>query len=233
MQCSRASVALLLVPGGWPRTFPAARSTPRTSAMATLSSPTRPSRRIAGSASKAARGYLPSYQGYSDLVAYAQIVYADASRTAATVTVKATARDPAATLRYAFGDGAAPQISNSQTFDTSQKQPLVITVTSGGSADGDDKVSISLEPVDFIWNAPDLPEPPEGSDYRNGQKGAIVEMFGWPDDIEKECTFLAKAGYLGVKLYPHQEQVMSAEPFQNLLNPWYFIISQSLPPSGP
>ena len=28
---------------------------------------------------------------------------------------------------------------------------------------------------------------------------------------------------MGVKIYPHQEQVMATEPFQNLLNPWYFM----------
>ena len=150
---------------------------------------------------------------------YAQVVYADASRTAATVTVRATARDPRATLGYAFGAGASPQSSASKTFDAaSQKQPLVISVTSAGGG------SITLEPIDFIWNVPALPAPPAGSDYRGGQKGAIVEMFGWPDkDVEQECAFLAKAGYLGVKLYPHQEQLMSGEPFQNLLNPWYFM----------
>ena len=45
-------------------------------------------------------------------------------------------------------------------------------------------------------------------------------MFGWPDeDIEQECKFIADAGYLGVKIIPHQEQVMSTQPFENELNP--------------
>eukprot|EP00421_Protoceratium_reticulatum_P044572 CAMPEP_0168449896 /NCGR_PEP_ID=MMETSP0228-20121227/47835_1 /TAXON_ID=133427 /ORGANISM="Protoceratium reticulatum, Strain CCCM 535 (=CCMP 1889)" /LENGTH=38 /DNA_ID= /DNA_START= /DNA_END= /DNA_ORIENTATION= len=30
-------------------------------------------------------------------------------------------------------------------------------------------------------------------------------------------------GYLGVKVFPLMEQVMSTEPFQNFLNPWYFM----------
>lgn len=61
-------------------------------------------------------------------------------------------------------------------------------------------------------------------DYRNGQKGAIVEFFGWPHKaVAQECAFLAKAGYLGAKLFPPQEQVMSTQPFQNVLNPWYFM----------
>jgi alpha-amylase len=38
-------------------------------------------------------------------------------------------------------------------------------------------------------------------DYRNGQKGAIVELFGWPyGDIAQECTKLAAYGYLGFKV---------------------------------
>lgn len=33
------------------------------------------------------------------------------------------------------------------------------------------------------------------SAYRSGQKGSIVEFFGWPHaDIEQECAFLADAG---------------------------------------
>jgi alpha-amylase len=30
-------------------------------------------------------------------------------------------------------------------------------------------------------------------------------------------------GYMGVKVFPVMEQVMSTEPFQNFLNPWYFM----------
>eukprot|EP01106_Pelomyxa_sp_JSP_P018092 TRINITY_DN795_c0_g1_i4.p1 TRINITY_DN795_c0_g1~~TRINITY_DN795_c0_g1_i4.p1 ORF type:complete len:459 (-),score=124.91 TRINITY_DN795_c0_g1_i4:114-1490(-) len=48
-------------------------------------------------------------------------------------------------------------------------------------------------------------------------------MFGWPhSDIEKECQYLAKMGWAGVKVYPAMEQVMSLQPFNNILNPWYF-----------
>jgi alpha-amylase len=41
--------------------------------------------------------------------------------------------------------------------------------------------------------------------------------------VEQECKVVGEAGYLGVKLFPHQEQLMSTEPFQNMLNPWYFM----------
>ena len=48
-------------------------------------------------------------------------------------------------------------------------------------------------------------------------------MFMWPHtEVAKECEILAAQGYMGVKLFPTQEQVMSFEPFNNDVNPWYF-----------
>ncbi len=49
-------------------------------------------------------------------------------------------------------------------------------------------------------------------------------FIGWPHkDVEKECEILAKAGYLGAKLFPVHEQLMSTQPFENTMNPWYFM----------
>jgi alpha-amylase len=50
-------------------------------------------------------------------------------------------------------------------------------------------------------------------------------MFGWPyDQIEKECEFVGKAGYLGVKVFPPQEAILSYTTVENgELNPWWFI----------
>jgi alpha-amylase len=74
----------------------------------------------------------------------------------------------------------------------------------------------------LIWNAQPIASRP--GDYRNGQKGGVAEMFGWPHkDVEQECEILAKAGYLGVKLFPVHEQLMSTQPFNNVMNPWYFM----------
>ena len=85
----------------------------------------------------------------------------------------------------------------------------------------DKKFSIDLEDVDFVWNAPEIKQ---DAAFKNGQKGAIVELFGWPyADIEQECEFLAKAGYMGVKVFPPNEHVMSDEwPQNGELNPWWF-----------
>lgn len=84
---------------------------------------------------------------------------------------------------------------------------------------------IELDPIDFVWNAPavSLNSANSKGDYRDGQKGAIVELFMWPHtDVGKECEMLGKMGYMGVKLFPAQEQVFSYETFNNDLNPWYF-----------
>ena len=49
-------------------------------------------------------------------------------------------------------------------------------------------------------------------------------MYGWKDtDIEKECEFIGKQGYMGVKVFPHHEQVISYSPFREQMNPWYFM----------
>jgi alpha-amylase len=69
--------------------------------------------------------------------------------------------------------------------------------------------SIRLEPVDFLWNLPAVNQP---SNYKNGQKGGIVEMFGWPyEEIEKECATLGKSVWMGVKVFPPQESVLDYE----------------------
>jgi alpha-amylase len=66
---------------------------------------------------------------------------------------------------------------------------------------------ITVEPTNFVWQA----NPVKQSDnYKNGQKGAIVELFGWPyADIKQECAFLGQAGYMGVKVFPPNEALMS------------------------
>ena len=163
---------------------------------------------------RGAPGWQESFQDMSHLVAYAHVSYADTTMTSATVEVRATHKASAA-LTYIF-DGVK-QASPKKTF-TATKTLTTVSV----SVEGSDGTRLELEPIDFRWTAVNVTF--RSGDYRNGQKGAIVEMFGWPDaDIEAECSFLGKAGYLGVKLYPHQEQLMSTEPFNGVLNPWYFM----------
>jgi len=163
---------------------------------------------------KGDENYVPTFQDYGLLVAHAHVTYKDPSLTSATLEVIAHHKDSAVSLSYVLG--GVEQQGNTKEFSTSQKESLAIRVR------GSDGSEIELEPVDFRWNAPAIADRP--GDYRGGQKGAIVELFGWPHaDIAKECKDMARMGYMGVKLFPVHEQVMSGEPMNDVLNPWYFM----------
>ena len=161
------------------------------------------------------RGDAEHYPGFQDmnvLVGYAQQTY-NSDKTECTVTIYTkTAKD--LSLTYEF-DGIS-QTSNTKTFDSSYTGILKVRVIAESGE------TLELEEIDFIWNLNSLPT--RNGDYRNGQKGAIVELFGWPDEaIEKECKIISEAGYLGIKLFPHMEQVMSWQQIENMMNPWYFM----------
>ena len=62
------------------------------------------------------------------------------------------------------------------------------------------------------------------SEYENGQRGSIVELFGWPqEDVKAECEFLGIAGYLGVKIFSPYESLLSDTMTEgDTLNPWWY-----------
>lgn len=147
------------------------------------------------------------------MTAWSHVQYSS-DRTQATVEIRSITKDPKLQLKYLFDGAVSP--SPTKNFTTSKTGPLTVSVL------GSDGSRIDLEPVDFVWNAPVIQQ--TAGDYRKGQKGSIVEMFGWPHaDIAAECAAIASYGYLGVKTFPAQEQVMSDQPFNNILNPWYFM----------
>lgn len=139
-----------------------------------------------------------------------------ADRSSVVAQILADHRDNA-TLTYVFN---GLEQSEATAKFSADKNSLPVTVSVLGS----DGSKITLDPIDFLWNAPKVvPKESEKGDYRNGQKGSIVEFFMWPhSEVAKECQMLADMGYLGAKLFPVQEQLMSMEPFSNDLNPWYF-----------
>ena len=160
------------------------------------------------------RGDLRWKDGFQDmsvLVGYPQLKYSsDLKKCTVTVYTK-TAVD--LKLKYFFN--GVEQDSNKKEFDSTFTNTLKIIVKAKTGE------VLELEDVDFYWNVEPLGETKFDT---KGQKGAIVEMYGWSDqDIEKECKFIGEKGYLGVKVFPHHEQVMSDEPFRNQLNPWYFM----------
>ena len=121
----------------------------------------------------------------------------------------------ATNLELTYDFHGVEQSSNYKTFDTSFKDVLKIIVKAKTGE------TLELEDVDFIWNSEPLKTPRFDT---KGKRGAIVEMFGWKDnDIAKECKFLGEQGYMGVKVFPHHEQLMSHTPFREQMNPWYFM----------
>ena len=81
---------------------------------------------------------------------------------------------------------------------------------------------LELENIFFLWDNIKISQDDK---YENGQKGVIVELFGWPyDDIAEECEFLGRAGYLGVKIFFPNEAILSSDFTENgEINPWWYL----------
>ena len=136
--------------------------------------------------------------------------------TSAAVTLLAFTKSPEVTVECAFGGSAATFSSACTAWYSAANHsgPLAVSVR------GSDGSRLDLDHVDFIWDHPAINH--SAGDYRQGQKGAVMEAFGWRHiDVQNECAFLAKAGYLGVKMFPVHEQLMSSQPFNDVMNPWY------------
>jgi alpha-amylase len=157
--------------------------------------------------------YQASYQDYHVLVGYTDIRYASPALTEADVCIIAKHRF---SVELAYFFNGVEHSSNCKRFDASLKDDLV------GSVVASDGAKLTIPPVGLAWNRKTIASRP--GDYRNGQKGGVAEFFGWPHkDVEKECELLSKAGYLGAKLFPVHEQLMSYQPFEGAMNPWYFM----------
>jgi alpha-amylase len=159
--------------------------------------------------------WQPSFQYYNTLVGYARILY-NYNRSAARVIVVAMSKNSSVVLMYVF-DSQPPKRENYLDVSQERQTPLSITIV------GSDGSSLKLDEVYFVWQ--NVPIKQDSNKFENGQKGAIIELFGWPyKDIALECEAIGKMGYLGVKVYPPQESVLSFDQLQNNeLNPWWFI----------
>ncbi|KAJ3396209.1 hypothetical protein HDU92_003667 [Lobulomyces angularis] len=156
-------------------------------------------------------GYVTTYQDYSDLTGYASIEYA-ADHKSATVTVHTFTKNTNAHVLYSFNGEKATNI-NKFHVPSDFKEALKIKATIANTV-----TSLELDPLNFLWqNTP--------VNKFDGKKGAIVELFGWPyNDIAKECEFLGKAGYMGVKIWPANEHITTDKYLQDgELNNWYFV----------
>jgi len=159
-------------------------------------------------------GYIHTFQDYHDLVGYADIQYGS-NRTRAVVVVNAASRT-GERLTYWFN--GASQSSNTFQVNSGLTGQLAIRIT------GSNGSTLVLEPLNFIWQ--NAPLTAAQSTFSDGQKGGIVELFGWPyDDIAKECAFLGKAGWMGVKIWPPTEHVWGSHYYEpdNQFRPWYLL----------
>ena len=169
-----------------------------------------------------------SYEDYSILTGYVRTEYPkDQSKAKLTFISNFNNKEPSLHYQivYYYGDKSTtnPQVDiyPQETTDYSIKgMPSSIKVF---NTDNKEIIAqITLDPLYFIWDNPKVNDSPH---FENGTKGVIVEMFGWPfDDIAEECTFLGNAGYLGVKIFPPEESVLTYENVEGgELNPWWYV----------
>ena len=175
--------------------------------------------------------YRESYQDMHYLVGYAKQEYYE-NKTICNVSVytrvnkKKIFLGTQHELRYTFGD--IDQTTNYILIykeNGSYIDGLNVTVRIVNKGQMDTLYKLVLEKEYFIWNVP-----PVNYDNTtlnsNGQKGAIVELFGWPyADIIEEADFLKLTGYLGVKITPPNEHVVTDSWIEtNGLNPWEYFV---------
>jgi len=168
-----------------------------------------------------------SYQDLHLLTGYVQIKY-NQSKTEAYLTFLTKVNEsklPSDYKLYYYFNSQTAQELNTMTVKSQQYKAFKSSnyEVKAEIRQGDNVIaSLILDPLDFIFNHPKINLP---SNYENGQKGAIIELFGWPyDDIAKECEFIGKSGYLGIKVFPPNESMLSTSTLENgELNPWFFL----------
>jgi len=170
--------------------------------------------------------YRETYQDMHYLVGYAQLLYSSDKKVCTInfitrVNPKLGTAGTDYKILYTFG--TTEQESNSITLTSDNKYPDGMPISARVvDNNGKQLAKLVLEDEYFMWDNPTVNQGPQ---YENGQKGAIVELFGWPfDDIAEECEFLGKAGYMAVKVFPASESILTFDTVENgELNPWWFL----------
>ena len=164
-----------------------------------------------------------SYQDMHDVVGYAQLKYSS-DRRICTIKFIATVNPALGNYQILYKFGDREQESNSFTVTPSQTESYKdgFPISCRVLVNGQEKAKLVLEDEYFLWDNPTVNQ---GSQYEGGQKGAIVELFGWPyNDIAEECDFLGTAGYMAVKVFPVGEHILTYDTVEDgELNPWWFI----------
>lgn len=150
--------------------------------------------------------HKPEYEGLGRVMCYNNIQYTN-DRKSATVEARCRKHSSVQNLSYNWNNEG---YTSSSTFSAGSNigtnaLSLIVKATDN---DGEE-YTITMEPLNFIWQGATINQ---SSVYKNGQKGGIVELFGWPHaDVKEECAYLAKQGWMGVRVFPVTESVFSYE----------------------
>ena len=172
--------------------------------------------------------YLSTYQDMRYLVGWISLQY-NSAKTRCTVTFNAIVnpdlgeQDTDYYIYYTFGDMEEQESNEIVAISRDDSYPNGLSVSCRiiNMKTGNEVVSLQLQNVYFLWDNYDVDTPEE---YKDGQRGAIVELFGWAmEDIGEECGFLGIAGYLGVKIFSPYESILSQTMNEgSTLNPWWY-----------
>lgn len=167
---------------------------------------------------KTSSNYTSAFGDLGQITGYTDPIYSSNLKSCS-LTVKTFTKDPRAKVECAFGmQGYSDSLVFTATPTSFPSGPLTIDCRIKGT-----DYHLQLDDFYFYW---DTMSPIDRPETKMGQKGAIVELFGWPyDDVGQECGFLGKAGYMGVRVWAPNEHVISnewLEPDGNF-NPWYFV----------
>ena len=170
--------------------------------------------------------YKSTYQDMHYLVGYAQLKYSSDKKSCnisfiTKVNPKLGKINEDYKIIYKFGK--AEQYENTFLVNSNEYYPEGLSISAEiVDMNNNHLVELILENEYFIWDHPQINLP---DNYEDGQKGVIVELLGWPyEDIAEECEFLSHAGYMGVKIYTPNEQLISYKRTENgELNPLEYI----------
>jgi len=170
--------------------------------------------------------YRETFQDMNYLVGYTQLLYSEDRKSCVInfitkVNPKLGIEGYDYKIKYKFGE--IEQDNNNITINSEISYPNGFPI-SAKILDINNEILIAkleLENEYFLW---DNVKVNQDVRYENGQKGVIVELFGWPyDDIAEECEFLSVAGYMGVKIFPPNESILTYDIVEDgELNPWWY-----------
>ena len=175
--------------------------------------------------------YQSSFQDMHYLVGYIHQVYSS-NKKSCTVTFNTKVNPLLGTegedykILYKFGEEEKEEntiVLNSETHSYPNGMPVSARIIDLNTET--EIVKLELEDEYFIWDNSEINLPEE---YENGQKGAIVEFFGWPyEDLAEECEFLSNSGYLGLKVYSPNEHLSTEETLESgQINPCWYELKQ-------